>query len=99
MLITALVDALFVWRKFKSGDGQIGVNCSVFRNESKVKSSDLILEAEQVALKRWPMERLYTYVNAKKIKSKNPGYCFIAAGWNRCGITKWNKLVILEKTP
>lgn len=24
-------DALFVWRKFISADGQLGINCSVFR--------------------------------------------------------------------
>lgn len=28
-------DALFVWRKFIDDSGQIGVNCAVFRNESK----------------------------------------------------------------
>jgi hypothetical protein len=40
----------------------------------------MILEAETFALERWPDEtRLYTYVNAKKIQSSNPGYCFIKA--------------------
>lgn len=89
--------ALFVWRKFKSDDGQQGINCSVFRNESNHLSSQLILEAEQIAWERWPGERLYTYVNARKIRSVNPGYCFKKAGWRECGVTKYNKLVILEK--
>jgi hypothetical protein len=95
MLITAQVDALFVWRKFIDASGQKGVNCAIFRNESKVKSSDLIREAVELAVKRWPGERLYTYVNSKKIRSSNPGYCFLQAGWRRCGETK-KQLKILE---
>ena len=97
-LITPEADALFVWRKFISGDGQQGVNCSVFRNESRFRSSDLIVEASCIAWEKWPGERLYTYVNPRKIRSTNPGYCFLMAGWRRCGITKVNRLVILEKS-
>jgi len=97
VLITQDGLALFVWRKFIDASGQKGVNCSVFRNEGPILSSKLILEAEQWAWDRWPGQRLYTYVNAKKIKSSNPGYCFKMAGWKVCGITKVNKLVILEK--
>lgn len=97
VLMTVDGKALFVWRKFRSADGQKGVNCAIFRNESDTLSSQLILEAEQRAWQRWPGERLYTYVNPRKIKSTNPGYCFQCAGWRKCGVTKWNKLVILEK--
>jgi hypothetical protein len=99
VLLTLNCDALFVWRKFISGDGQEGVNCSVFRNESPILSSVLIAEAEQLAWQRWPGERLYTYVNAQAVKSSNPGYCFKMSGWQFCGITKHNKLHILEKLP
>lgn len=99
VLLTPEADALFVWRKFISADGQQGVNCAVFRNESDHRSSDLIREASQLALERWPNQRLYTYVNPRKIKSANPGYCFQMAGWQKCGITKHNKLVILELLP
>jgi hypothetical protein len=88
---------LFVWRKFISADGQQGVNCSVFRNESSILSSLLILEAEKWAWDRWPGERLYTYINVGKIRSQNPGCCFKKAGWKICGVTKINKLLILEK--
>jgi hypothetical protein len=89
-------DALFVWRKFIDNSGQRGVNCAVFRNESKVLSSKLIEEADVCAFARWPGERHYTYVNQRKIKSTNPGYCFIMAGWKKCGLTKGG-LVILER--
>jgi len=73
-------DALFVWRKFIDASGQQGINCSVFRNESDVLSSSLILEAERVSECRWPGERMYTYVNGKEVNSRNPGFCF-HQGW------------------
>ena len=99
VLITQDGKSLFVWRRFIDASGQKGVNCSVFRNESSRRSSDLILEAEEFAKERWPNERFYTYVNAEKIQSVNPGYCFKMAGWKTCGVTKVNKLIILEKNP
>lgn len=99
VLLTSDCSALFVWRKFISKDNQQGINCSIFRNEGGVLSSQLILEAEELAWQRWPGERLYTYVNPKKIKSINPGYCFLKAGWRKVGQTKSRKLIILEKLP
>jgi hypothetical protein len=95
VLLTDTNDALFVWRKFIDNSGQCGVNCAVFRNEGKYKSSSLIIESVEIARRRWPNERFYTYVNHRKIKSTNPGYCFLAAGWRKCGLTKGG-LIILE---
>jgi hypothetical protein len=88
-------DALFVWRKFIDKSGQQGINCSVFRNESKYLSSDLIRQADTIANFCWPSERHYTYVNASKIKSINAGCCFKKAGWIECGRTA-KGLIILE---
>ncbi|MGV3721360.1 MAG: hypothetical protein ACO1SX_10675 [Actinomycetota bacterium] len=106
VLIGADADALFVWRKFQSGDGQQGVNCAVFRNEGRARSSELIREAMSVAWERWPAERLYTYVKARAVQSANPGYCFQQAGWSfvrdadgKPLLTRWNRLHILEVTP
>jgi hypothetical protein len=96
VLLTPDARALFVWRKFISGDGQQGVNCAVFRNEGAGRSSDLIRAACVLAWERWPGARLYTYVNPSKIRSTNPGCCFLKAGWRRCGVTKWRKLLIFE---
>lgn len=92
-------DAMFVWRKFKDDSGQVGINCAVFRNEATHLSSELIRQADAVADLIWPGERHYTYVNAQKIKSVNPGYCFKLAGWRKCGMTKVNKLLIFERMP
>lgn len=97
VLITADEDALFVWRReLYRMDGQDGVNCAVFRNEGDVLSSDLIIEAERIAWERWPGERLFTFVNAGRIRSINPGCCFKRAGWSRCGETQTG-LLVLEK--
>lgn len=96
VLRTAAGDALFVWRKFIDDSGQQGINCAVFRNESRHKSSVLIRQADAIADCLWPDCRHYTYVNSQRVRSSNPGFCFIAAGWKRCGTTKGG-LLVLEK--
>lgn len=101
VLLTPTLDGLFVWRKFTDDTvpRQRGVSCSVFRNESKLLSSSLILAAEPFARARWPrVKRWYTFVDAGRIRSSNPGFCFIQAGWRRCGRAKGG-LIILEKHP
>jgi hypothetical protein len=95
VLRTATGNACFVWRKFKDDSGQQGINCAVFRNESAHQSSGLIRQADAIADCLWPNSRHYTYVDPEKVASKNPGFCFIAAGWKRCGRTKGG-LMILE---
>jgi len=101
VLLTPDCRALFVWRFQMVTDTippQHGVNCAVFRNEGPRLSSDLICEAATLAWQRWPGERLYTFVNAAKVRSSNPGYCFLMAGWARCGVSKGG-LLILELLP
>jgi hypothetical protein len=98
VLMTSDCLALFVWRKFNDASGQQGINCSVFRNEGPHLSSELILEAEALAWAQWPDKRLYTYIDPRRV-SANPGYCFKCAGWIMIGVTKVNKLHILEKLP
>ena len=96
VLRTERADALFVWRKFIDDSGQDGINCAVFRNESPNRSSDLIRQADSIADCLWPDSRHYTFVRAEAVKSSNPGFCFLKAGWRRCGRTKGG-LVILER--
>ncbi|MFN8468262.1 MAG: hypothetical protein U0X20_22070 [Caldilineaceae bacterium] len=101
VLLTHDALALFVWRRFISKDGQAGVNCAVFRNEGafcgQVPSSRLILAAEVWARARWGEVRLYTYVDPRRVRSGNPGFCFKAAGWRRCGVTNKRRLWVFEK--
>ena len=101
VLMQADGTALCVWRKFISGDGQQGVNCSIYRNESPRTASLMLREAMAEAWRRWPGERLYTYVNPRKVKwtmeRSRPvfGWCFYKTGWSFCGLTKQG-LHILE---
>ena len=100
VLVTPDALGLFVWRKFRSLDKQEGVNCAVFRNEGAGLSSDLIRSAMTLAWERWPGERFYTYVDTNKIRHKrDPGRCFLRAGWQYCGWTKDKHLRILEILP
>lgn len=96
VLRTEAGDACFVWRKFKDDSGQQGINCAVFRNEGAYQSSELIRQADEIADCLWIDRRHYTYVNPKKVRSSNPGFCFLAAGWRRCGMTK-SGLIVLER--
>ncbi len=99
LLITQDARAIFAWRKFISADGQTGVSCCIFRNEGTESglSSDLIKAAMKLAWERWPGERLFTYIDPRKVRAKrDPGRCFIRAGWKQCGVTKARKLLIFE---
>jgi len=77
-------------------DGQTGYNCSIFRNESGRLSSEIILEAEQLALDKWGPNRFYTYVDGRKIRSTNPGFCFLKAGWRKDGFSKSGLLRLVK---
>lgn len=87
--------ALFVWRQFKDDvqPPQIGFNCAIFRNEGTTVSSILIREAMAVVFGRWGRSRCYTLVNPKRVRSSNPGCCFVASGWTPCGTSKTGKLI------
>lgn len=90
---------LFVWMycypQYRM-DGQIGYNCAIFRNESSRLSSEIILEAESLAFEKWGQNRLFTYINPRKIKSPNPGYCFKKAGWKQKGLSKTGKVLLVK---
>jgi hypothetical protein len=76
--------------------------CSLFRNESPHLSSDLIREA--VAATRWrygepPPLGIITFVDASRVRRKrDPGRCFIRAGFAYAGETVGG-LVALQMLP
>jgi len=84
----------------KSMNGLDGWTCTIFRNESPVLSSDLILDAElvlaELSLDVGP-DGLLTYVWDAKIKSANPGYCFKVAGYRAIGRSADGRKTLLHK--
>lgn len=100
VLRTAAADAMFVWRRYIDDTipRQEGVECAVFRNEAPERwaSSELIRQADAIADIAWPGARHYTKVRPSAVRSTNPGYCFLAAGWRRAGKTQGG-LTIVEK--
>lgn len=91
---------IFVWvqQQYRS-DGQTGVNCCLFRNESNILSSHIILMAEQAWCQQYGITRMFTYVHPKKIKSTNPGYCFQKAGWTKTHHLSSRGCILLVKEP
>lgn len=66
--------------------------CSLFRNESTGLSSELIREAVAVTLWKWPTppaQGMVSFIDSSKTRKKrDPGRCFLRAGFRRCGMTK-----------
>jgi len=79
-----------------SMNGLNGWTCTIFRNESSVLSSDLILAAEAFPYEIGP-DGLLTYVWDAKIRSSNPGCCFKHAGWRAIGRSADNRKTLLQK--
>ncbi len=99
VLLTADCRAVFGWQRARVErfDHQQGVCCTLFRNEGSILSSQLVAEADELAWARWPDEqRHFTYVDPAAVASANPGYCFLMAGWRRCGVSK-SGLLLLER--
>lgn len=93
---------LVVWRRERFRlDGRAGVNCSVFRLENpRLLASAVLLDAMDRAWRRWPGERLFTFVDPARVRGSNPGYCFIRAGWMRLpGRTSRGLVVLVAEAP
>lgn len=96
VLRTARADAFFVWRDYIDDTipKQDGIECAVFRNETQITSSKLIRQADAIANHCWPGQRHYTKVDPEKVGSGYPGWCFIRAGWRKCGMTQNGKHIL-----
>ena len=55
-------------------------------------------QADDVADAVWACRRHYTYVDPSAVRSANPGFCFLMAGWRRCGMSA-NGKTIMERAP
>jgi hypothetical protein len=57
---------------------------NLFRNEGTCLSSSLVKEATALTLAYWPEALgVVSFINARKIRSANPGYCYLCAGYHR----------------
>jgi len=74
--------------------------CSLFRNEGALLSSDLIREAEAATSAVFgpaPTGGFLTFVDDEKVRAKrDPGYCFLRAGYEVVGRTRDRDLVVLQ---
>lgn len=77
--------------------------CSLFRNEGPDLSSELIAEAVAATRSAWgepPVLGMVTFVDQTKVRRKrDPGRCFIRAGFEVAGRTKDRDLVALLLRP
>jgi hypothetical protein len=95
--------AVFGWWRphpasgIKAMNGLDGWTCTIFRNESGMKSSELILKAEMALPDSCGPSGLITYVWDAKVKSANPGYCFKLAGYRRAGKSADGRKTLLIK--
>lgn len=106
VLLSVEGDAVWGWHRphpasgVRRMDGLDGWNCSIFRNEGPARSSDLVLAAEAflrlTGVDCGP-DGLFTYVEAAKIKSSNPGWCYQCAGWAKRGLSADGKKRLLFK--
>lgn len=72
--------------------------CSIFRNEGPYLSSELIREAMAATRAEWgdpPSDGMVTFVDASKVKHKrDPGRCFLKAGFKNVGTTGSGKVAL-----
>lgn len=105
ILLGMMHDAVWGWWRphprsgLKAINGLDGWTCTIFRNESRMLSSELVLQAESVL---WAMhdcgpDGLLTYVWDRKVQSTNPGYCFQMAGWIPIGRSADGRKTLLWK--
>jgi hypothetical protein len=102
VLLLETGDAVFGWWRphpaagIRQMNGLDGWTCTIFRNESSRRSSELILEAEAFLADCGP-DGLITYVWDSKVKSANPGYCFKMAGYRKTGRSADGRKTLLQK--
>ena len=96
--------AVFGWwrphpnSEISSMNGLDGWTCTIFRNESPMLSSNLILEAETyIDAATCGPDGPLTYVWDSRVKSCNPGYCFKCAGWTVKGRSADKRKTLLQK--
>lgn len=108
-LVLVTRDGLAVWavveNRMNGAEGVWLFRNNVFRRVGETaRASDLIRSAVEVTMREWlakygdaPRAPLTTEVDAKKVRRKrDPGRCYIKAGWRLVGKTKRRGLLIFQ---
>ena len=105
VLLTDDARALWVstWPMFAQHEWPGAWVCNLFRNESGHLSSEMIRQAVAAtrAMFGEPTSRgMVTFVDASKVRHKrDPGRCFLKAGFERVGVTKERGRIVLQLLP
>jgi len=103
-LVLLLEDCSALWVSWKPANGVERMDdagnayeCTIFRNEGKLLSSDLIKSAIEITESVWgkPPDGWITYIGDSQVKSSNKGYCFKIAGFKNNGRNKKGNLTKL----
>lgn len=106
ILLTPCARAVFGWWRPHPKSGLVAMNgldgwtCTIFRNEGAGLSSELVLAAERFLVDLGVTigpDGLLTYVWDRKVRSRNPGYCFKRAGWMARGRSADGRKTLLWK--
>lgn len=80
------------WAGIGRMDGFEGHSCFIFRNDGGPLSSLIIRQAVGLTACKWGIAPFITYVAIEKVKHKrDPGRCFIKAGFNKVKVKKKTK--------
>jgi hypothetical protein len=105
VFLTAEADALWVtsWPRFSQHAWAGAWINTHFRNESPHLSSALILEAVAATRARYgepPAQGMVTFIDPKKVRHKrDPGRCYLRAGFVRVGVTRERGYLVLQLLP
>lgn len=88
VLVTPCEQALWLTHYPKpeyAQDGLDAYRCSIFRREGGPLASLLIEDAMALTERWWgpAPDGWVTWIDTRKVRSANPGYCFLQAGWRR----------------
>lgn len=110
-LVLATRDERAVWAAVCNLDPRGGLHwrVTIFRNEAPelYRSSDLVREATAATFAYWdrhygarPPVPLRTEIDASKVRHKrDPGRCFLRAGWRRVGIGPSHRALVVLEAP
>lgn len=78
------------WPRFRQDEWRGAWVNSLFRKEGPGLASEMICRAVAHTRAKWPLVPdlgMVTFIDPDKVRSANPGYCYLMAGFRRVGRT------------